>query len=175
MWSSARNSGLGTSSYSVIAAASNTAICMSSIFWDRPWWRHQMKTLSSLLAICVENSPVTGEFPAQRPVTRSFDVFFDMRLNKPLNKQWWGCWFETLSRPLWRHCNAMAELIQFPIIVAMFSLRCLQQFKWAKLFYCLLAIRLYHVYLFPPICHFDAIFFGFADFRQPQMLNAHTK
>ena len=34
------------------------------------------------------NSPVLGEFPAQRPVTRSFDVFFDRRLNKPLSKQW---------------------------------------------------------------------------------------
>ena len=40
------------------------------------WWRHQMETFSSLLAICAGNSPVTGEFPAQRPVTRSFDVFF---------------------------------------------------------------------------------------------------
>ena len=37
---------------------------------------HQMETLSALLAICAGNSPVTGEFPAQRPVTRSFDVFF---------------------------------------------------------------------------------------------------
>ena len=36
----------------------------------------------ALLAICVGNSPVTGEFPAQRPVTPSFDVFFDLRLNK---------------------------------------------------------------------------------------------
>ena len=41
-------------------------------------------------------------FPAQRPVTRSFDVFFDMRLNKWLSKQWWCWWFETPSRPLWR-------------------------------------------------------------------------
>ena len=40
-----------------------------------------MKTFSALLAICAWNSPVTGEFPAQRPVTRSFDVFFDLRLN----------------------------------------------------------------------------------------------
>ena len=47
----------------------------------------------------------TGEFPAQRPVTRSFDVFFDLRLNKRLSKQSWGWWFGTLSRPLWRHCN----------------------------------------------------------------------
>ena len=51
------------------------------------------------------NSPVPGEFPAQRPVTMSFDVFFDLRLNKRLSKQSWGRWFETLSCPLWRHCN----------------------------------------------------------------------
>ena len=38
-------------------------------------------------------------------MTRSFDVFFDLRLNKLLSKQWWGWWFETPSRPLWRHCN----------------------------------------------------------------------
>ena len=42
------------------------------------WWRHQMETFSALLALCSGNSPVTGEFPAQRPVTRSFDVFFDL-------------------------------------------------------------------------------------------------
>ena len=39
-----------------------------------------METFSTLLAICAGNSPGTGEFPAQRPVTRSFDVFFDLRL-----------------------------------------------------------------------------------------------
>ena len=44
-----------------------------------------METFSSLLAICAENSPVPGEFPAQRPVTRSFDVFFDLRLHKRLS------------------------------------------------------------------------------------------
>ena len=44
--------------------------------------------------------------PAQRPVTRSFDVFFDLRLNKMLSKQSWGRWFEPLSCPLWRHSNA---------------------------------------------------------------------
>ena len=63
-----------------------------------------MKTLSALLAICVGNSPVPGEFPAQRPVTRSFDVFFNLHPNKWLSKQLWGWWFETPSRPLWRHC-----------------------------------------------------------------------
>ena len=70
-----------------------------------PWWRHQMETFSALLAICAGNSPVTGEFLAQRPVTRSFNVFFDLRLNKQLSKQSRGWWFDTLSRPLWRHCN----------------------------------------------------------------------
>ena len=69
------------------------------------WWRHQIETFSALLAICAGNSPVPGEFPAKRPVTRSFDVFFDLNLNKRLSKQWWGWWYETPSRPLWRHRN----------------------------------------------------------------------
>ena len=42
------------------------------------WWRHQMETFSALLAFCAGNSPVTGEFPSQRPVKRSFDVSFDL-------------------------------------------------------------------------------------------------
>ena len=46
------------------------------------WWRDQMETFSALLAICAGNSPVAGEFPTQRPVKRSFDVSFDLRLNK---------------------------------------------------------------------------------------------
>ena len=83
-----------------------------------PWWRPQMETFSALLALCKMTlskgniSHVTGhlcrEFTgprSQRPVTRSFDVFFDLRLNKRLSKQWWGWWFETLPRPLWRHSS----------------------------------------------------------------------
>ena len=73
------------------------------------WWRHQMETFSALLAICAGNSPVTGEFPAQRPVTRSFEFFFDLCLNNGLGKQWWGWWFETPSRPLWHHCNVTID------------------------------------------------------------------
>ena len=65
-----------------------------------------METFSALLAICARNSLVPGEFPAQRPVTRSFDVFFDLSLNQWLSKQSRGWWFETLPCPLWRHCNA---------------------------------------------------------------------
>ena len=71
--------------------------------WFQTWWRHQMETFSALLPIRVGNSPVPGEFPTQRPVMRSFDIFFDLCLNRWLRKQWWGWWFVTLSRPLWRH------------------------------------------------------------------------
>ena len=61
------------------------------------WWRHQMETFSVLLALCEGDSSVIRELPSQRPVTRSFDVSFDLRLNKRLSKQ---------SRcPDWiRHC-----------------------------------------------------------------------
>ena len=55
-----------------------------------------------------------GEFPTQRPVTRSLDDLFDLRLNKRLSKQSWVWWFETLSRPLWRHCNGY-RLIWFGV------------------------------------------------------------
>ena len=65
-----------------------------------------METFSALLALCVGNSPVTNEFPWQRPVMQSFGVFFDLHLNKLLSKQSWGWWFETPLCPLWRHCDA---------------------------------------------------------------------
>ena len=78
----------------------------------RSWWRHQMETFSALLAFCVGKSPVPGKFPSQRPVTRSFDVFFDLRLNKRLSKQSRGWWFETQSRSLWRHCNGWHSMSQ---------------------------------------------------------------
>ena len=70
---------------------------------------------SALLAICDGNSPVPG---TQRPVTRSFDIFFDLRLNKRLSKQSWGWWFETPSRPLWRQCN---EQLNFNMTYAWFG------------------------------------------------------
>ena len=75
------------------------------------WWRHQMETFSALLALCTGNSRATGEFPYQRPVTRSFNVFLDLRLNKRLNKQSWCQWFETPSCSLWRHRNVEAEAV----------------------------------------------------------------
>ena len=53
------------------------------------------------------NGNIFREFPAKRPVTRSFDVFFDLCLNKRLSKQSWGWWSETLSCSLWRHSNVI--------------------------------------------------------------------
>ena len=73
--------------------------------YEHAWWRNQMETFFALLAHCAGNSPVNGEFPAQRPVARSFHVFFDLSLNKRSSKQSWGWWSETLSRSFWRHCN----------------------------------------------------------------------
>ena len=81
---------------------------LSSMKTDLTWWRHQMETFSASLAICAWNSPVSGEFPAQRPVTWSFDVFFDLRRNGRLSKHSWGWWLETPSRPVWRHSNALS-------------------------------------------------------------------
>ena len=74
---------------------------------DIAWWRHKMVTFSALLAICAGNSPVPGEFPTQRPMTRSFDVFFNLRPNNRLSKEWWSWWFETPTCPLWRHRNGL--------------------------------------------------------------------
>ena len=66
------------------------------------WWRHQMETFSASLTLCAGNSLMTCEFPSQRPVTRSFDVFFDLH--------WTNCWVSNqdagdLRRHL-VHCGA---------------------------------------------------------------------
>ena len=62
-----------------------------------------MEPLSAILALCAGNSPVTGEFPSQRPVSRSFDAIFGLRLNKWLSKQSRRRWLDTPSRSLWCH------------------------------------------------------------------------
>ena len=71
-------------------------------------WPNSMMTSSNgnIFRVIGHLCGVNGAFPAQRPVTRSFDVFFDLRLNKRLSKQSLGWWFETPSCPLWRHSNA---------------------------------------------------------------------
>ena len=72
--------------------------------------------------LCYWNSPVTGEFPTQRSVTRSFDIFYDLLLNKRLSKQSWGWWFETPSRLLWRHCNEPAHTKKHVYLATMYIL-----------------------------------------------------
>ena len=69
-----------------------------------------MWAFSALLAICAGNSPVSGEFSAQRPVARSIDVFFDLRLNERSSKHSWGWWLETPSSPWWRHSNVFENM-----------------------------------------------------------------
>ena len=93
-------------------------VIISEILWHSPndnfypWYEleHYMMTSSNgnicrITGLLCGEFTGPGEFPAQRPVTWSFDVFFHLRLNKRLSKQSWGWWFETPSRPLWRQCN----------------------------------------------------------------------
>ena len=94
----------------VIAWCHQTTSHYQSQSWPRsllPYGitRQWDNSFSALLAICAGNSPDPFGFPTQRPVTRSFDVFFDLCLNKRLSKQWWGWWFEMPPCPLWRHHN----------------------------------------------------------------------
>ena len=63
-----------------------------------------------------------GEFPAQRPVTRSFDVLFDLHLNKRLSKQPWGWWFETPPWSLWRQCNGYKQMGYLYIHIAPYTI-----------------------------------------------------
>ena len=74
------------------------------------WWRHQKENISALLAPCEGNPSVTSEFLSQRPVTRNFEVFFGLRLNKRFSKQSRRRRFETPSRLLRRHCNATVRI-----------------------------------------------------------------
>ena len=93
-------------------------------------FRHRSKETSKfrISGFCVGNSPVTCDFSTQiilplsmmtssigsifcftgpfcEFTSHSFDVSFDLRLNKGLSKQSWGWWFETSSVSLWHHCN----------------------------------------------------------------------
>ena len=90
-------------------------VLLSKFLWQQkslgPWWRHQMESFSSVLVLCVGNSPVTGQFPSQRQVTRSFDIFFDLRLNKRLSKESRRRWLETPSHSIWRHCNGPWQVL----------------------------------------------------------------
>ena len=78
------------------------------------------ETSSASLALCEGNPPVTDGLPSQRPVTQSFGVFFDLRLNKSLAKQSRHRWFETSSRSLWRHCNATGIFLSIASFLLLF-------------------------------------------------------
>ena len=80
-------------------------LCKPVTPYMHSWWRHQMETISALPALSEGNSSVTDEFPSHKPVTRSFDVFFDLRLNKRLSKPSTRRWFETPFCSLWCYCN----------------------------------------------------------------------
>ena len=69
-------------SYNVVMLGTHNSNCMVT---------SANGNIARITGLCARNSPVNGEFPAQRPVTGSFDVFFDLRLNKQLSKQSW-CW-----------------------------------------------------------------------------------
>ena len=87
------------------------------------WRRHQMETFSALL--------VPGEFPTQRPVARSFDVFFDLCPNKRLSTQSWGWWSETPSHSFWRHSYASRMR---HVTLGLYSLSCktsYRQISWS--------------------------------------------
>ena len=97
-------------------------------------WPAKMKTMMAsangsifhVNGLCVGNSPVTGEFPVQRPVTRSFDVVFFCARNTRLSKQLAGWWFQTPSRS-WRHCNGIQDRPfrrRTMILKACFSISC---------------------------------------------------
>ena len=99
-----------------------------------PWWRHQMEIFSALLAFCAGNSPVTGEFPAQRPVTRTFDVLFDLCLNQQLSKQWRRRWFGTPSRSLWRHFNVLGAYDKLTMASALVTLYYTHEYRQTSLY-----------------------------------------
>ena len=80
-----------------------------------------------------------GEFPTQRPVARSFDVFFDLRLNKRLSKQSWGWW---LRRPLWRHRNELLCLDGMGISIDIF--RNIGNIIIKKITACIQNLKLWH-------------------------------
>ena len=81
--------------------------------WQQLWHSHddviKWKHFPRCWPFVHGNSPVTGEFPSQRQVKRSFDVFFDLCLNKQLSKQSWVWWFEIPLRSLWCHCYVIGR------------------------------------------------------------------
>ena len=103
--------GVSNWQYVDVVAWSHQAITWTNVDQDS-WHNHMASMMTSSNGnifritghLCGEFTG-PGEFPTQRPVTRSFGVFFDLRPNRRLSKHRWGWWFEMPSCPLWRHCN----------------------------------------------------------------------
>ena len=114
---------------SLVAAKLRQSYMLSNILWEM--YIHPMMTSSNgnifrvTGPLCGECTG-PGEFPTQWPVTRSFDVFFDLRLNKRLSEQPWGWWFETPSWSLWRQCNGLS----FQLFNDSFARIILYQLHW---------------------------------------------
>ena len=72
------------------------------------WWDMMTSSNGNIFRV---TGHLCGKFTGPRWISRtkasdaSFDVFFDLRLNKRLSKQPWGWWFETPAWSLWRHRN----------------------------------------------------------------------
>ena len=107
---------IARSSASMVLTMMDNWVCFYGPVNVMTWWCHQMEIFSMLLALCAGNSLVTGEFPTQRPVTRSFDVSFHLHPNKCLCKQLKHQWFETPSSSLLHHCN---EIDKFSMLMAL--------------------------------------------------------
>ena len=93
-----------------------------------PWWRQQMVTFSVLLALCDGNRLTTA---SQGPVTRSFDVFFDLCLNKQSKRRW----HETPLHSLQRHCNTQwkprsPDAIYIHIYTYIYMALALKKYMW---------------------------------------------
>ena len=119
---------LWTGNGQFICILSVTSLALEqSCDWSR-FWTHKICMMTSLNRYIFRTSgPLWGEsiggFPWQRPVTSSFDVFFDLRWNKWLSKQWKRRWSETPSRSLWRRCNGTRASLSNPYASLMVSLR----------------------------------------------------
>ena len=95
----------------------NQLLNLYTIALSSNWYVHNVIKLFMMTSSNGKIFHVTGplcgeftgpsEFPTLRRVRRSFDVFFDLRLNKRLSKQPWGWWFETPSWSLWHQCNVV--------------------------------------------------------------------
>ena len=102
-----------------------------------------METFSALLALV---RWITGWFPSQKPGTRNFDVFFDLRMNKWLNKQSRHRWLETPMRSLRRLCSVYQPAIHSHVVIMnrTYIFGCYQQFHHRHIILCHIHVLVYH-------------------------------